>query len=80
MEFSGAEENKAKVYLEPIVFHYNSRPEEEGILSRLIFNKARQGKIEIITSVWTISQYIGAIHELLVKREIEQPEHTTYLV
>lgn len=60
-----------KIYVEPLVFFFGFDKSDISILPRKIFEKARQGKIEVVTSIWSISQYIGGVNELYVKGDIK---------
>ncbi len=40
-----------KIYVEPIVFFFGFDKSDKSILPRKIFEKARLGKIEVVTSI-----------------------------
>ncbi|MGB9002852.1 MAG: hypothetical protein WCC52_03485 [Nitrosotalea sp.] len=65
-----------RLYVEPIVFFLAF---DKNKLSMKIFEKARNGKLELVTSVWSVSQYIGAVNELYVKGELSQQSRNDYL-
>lgn len=41
--------------------------------------RARQGKVEVVTSIWSISQYIGGINDLYVKEDIKLQSRNDFL-
>ena len=68
-----------KLYLEPAIFAYQYAKNETGILPRAIFRKAKEEKLELITSSLSSLQYIGKIHELFVTKKISKQTHSNYL-
>lgn len=67
-----------KIYIEPIVF-FLAFDKNQDKLPRKIFEKAKLSKLELVTSIWSISQYIGAVNELYVKGEIKLQSRNDYL-
>lgn len=47
-----------KVYLEPISFLFLFSNTDAGKIIRKIFRKAEEGKITIVTSIWSYNQYL----------------------
>lgn len=68
-----------RIYVEPIVFFLAFDKSTSGTMPRKIFDKASQQKLELVTSIWSVSQYIGAVNELYVKGEIKLQSRNDYL-
>lgn len=69
-----------RVYVEPIVFYLSFTNTEYGIAPRQLFEKAKQKKLELFTSIWTLPQYIGAINELYVKGNLTDDQRRDYVL
>lgn len=67
-----------KIYLEGIafLFYFSSTP--SGDVVRKIFRKAEEGKLTIVTSAWSINQFIDEL--IFVSKENEEEMMTARLI